>query len=67
MPVNEPMNTCPGVVPAGSIGGKSIDDAPVSRAAVPVGNTGLLAVQIAGVLPVVVKKNGNADTLPVAP
>src|SRR4051794_25474482 len=72
MPTNAPMNTWPGVLPTGVTGGKSIDEAPVSRAAgrLPTGGTGvtgLAAAHVVIVLPWVVTKNGAIDTSPDAP
>ena len=52
VPVNAPMNTSPGFAPAGSVGGKSIDDAPSS--VTPFALTGAVPTQLDGVLPVVV-------------
>src|SRR4051812_4181331 len=65
---NAPMNTWPGSLPTGVTGGKSIDDAPVSRGPLgPIGVTGLAAVQLVCVLPWGVTKNGASDPGPAAP
>ncbi len=52
---------------AGNTGGKSIDDAPVNRAVVPVGLTGAAAVHVDFVLPVVENQKGVREIRPGAP